>query len=259
MSIEAKIASLETLLADQQDRLKRSIRNTFVIYGILVLFVLAYSSVVLMKIKQSTSPEAMAELATGYLNSELPKARESMVAMLEEHADEWAEGAAEYVTDSIPAMENQVQFLLDDLTDKLVEHLRAQLVPAFTEFIREDAAELRERFKDLNDDEVIKGITLTFLQVIDEELDSYLNERFVAQAEELQIALHKLADPNRRLTRKQLAQRQAIHAWAYLAEHAETGDTVVTELLAELKKNYLRYMKDEPEPDEEKLQFHPDE
>jgi len=247
-NVADRIAGLEKLLEEQERSLKGKIKWTVIGYGILVLFVLWYTLLPLPGIQKGkwitaiggiqefTSPDTFAGYVRSWLTVNLPAQREAAVQQLSENSNVIAKTLVDKtLNEIIPMVEDRTTQVLDDLSDMLAEAVEDQLMPAFAEFIREDAPKLRRDFAELKEDETGKGIVLIFLTVIQQELDKYINDQLEVALGDLQKKLHRLTKTDASLTKKQDAQRRALMYWAYLADHGEVGKSPYFEIYEKLK------------------------
>jgi DNA gyrase/topoisomerase IV subunit B len=250
MSLD-ELTALENKVKADCEGLEKSVRVTAIVYIVLAGIVLFTTSQVVSGLKEATSAEAIAEIASGMVRTHAPLQRERLLEAVEQNKDEWADAAMQQMHASLPALEAQVEVLLDQLAGTLVEEIEGRLVPAFTEYVKKDAATLAEQYEATTNDEIAAAYVEIFVGVIDRELDTYLDEKFISTCEKLQKDLHFLSKADAKLTKKQDAQRRLIQAWAHLSDHQEFGDAIFTNLLVTMKNKFAAMTSDADFTEEE--------
>lgn len=234
-----RLASLEATLEGQEHQAKKKLTVTIVVYAILVLLVGAYTTVVGRSVAELTSTEALAEQIKGAVAQHLPAQRQALLAQIQGNSNAYAKSLVSYTIETcIPAVEAKTTLALASLTDMLAEAVHTRLMPAFVEFLRGDAPEIKRQYAALTDKEVGKGVALIFVSVIEAELDKYLNEQFVGDVGELQKGVRALGASGAKLTLREDAQRRALVYWAYLVEYAPVGDSVYYDLIQQAKARF---------------------
>ena len=236
-AVEDKLAALEAVAAGLEKKLRRKIVSTKVVYGILVVVVACYTTIVARGIKKMTSPEALAEHVRSVVLVTVPERRAALVEQLKGNTDELAKAAVGQIIDGLlPAMEGQVKSFLEQMTEKVAHSVEAQLMPAFSEFIKADGKRLKQDYAELVEEETGEVIVTLFISVIEQELDKYLNDNFIEAVQDLQVKIRDITKPGVELTKRQEAQRRALVSWAFLSEHGEMGSSVLLDAMGGLKE-----------------------
>ena len=86
----------------------------------------------------------------------------------------------------------------------------------------------------------MRGLSLIFVEVFEEQMDEYLNDRFTVEIIELQKRLMEFSRTDaERLTNKQDAQRRLLINWLYIAQQGDSGESPITMYL-EMVQNRLQ-------------------
>ncbi|OGV64639.1 MAG: hypothetical protein A3K19_29890 [Lentisphaerae bacterium RIFOXYB12_FULL_65_16] len=219
------------------------IRTVIIVYAILILLVAGYTSFVVSAIRDLTSRKAVAEQIGAWLNENLPVKRQELVDQLKNDADSYAKTTVGFVLDTaLPGIEKKTRDILDGFGDLLAQEIEEQILPAFTDFIREDAQRLKLEYGNLRQEEMGEALVTVFLEVIEKEMDNYLNDHLIAAVGDLQEQIRHLAKPHGPLTRKEMAQRQTLVHWSFLAEHGDTGTSLYYDMLQQTKDRFAAYM-----------------
>lgn len=232
--VEEKIRALEQLVDERERKLNRKIKTTIVIYAVLVVVVAAYTTIIVPKFKEETSPEKLHEIARGTIGEHITELRIRAADHIREHSADWASLAVRRSIEMIPQLEDPILQLSDDLNDYIAEHIEHVLIPSFTNALKEHAEEIRDRYKEFNDEEKMRGLALIFIEVFEEQMDDYLNDRFTVEVFELQKRLMDFSRTGGQMTKKQDAQRRLLINWLYIAEVGESGESPLTTYLESL-------------------------
>jgi hypothetical protein len=247
--VSDRITNLENLIEERESKLRKKITSTKVIYGILVLVVAGYTLAIVPLIKKESSVDKMLEIATGMLSQHATNLRTTAVDHIKENSDGWAKLAVTSAMDSIPKLGTPILAVFDDLTDYIVQHLESVLIPAFTQSIVENAGELKDQYAEFKDEEKMEGLSLIFVEVLEDEMDKYLNDRFVTEVFKLQRQLHSISGSNKTLTKREDAQRRILVNWMYLSKHGESGESFFSNLVDKVKHQFKSLLEVEEEDD----------
>jgi len=238
-NLETKLATLETLANDQEAKLSSGIRKAIITYVILAFVVLGYTVYVGNMLIELTSPQTVKEQFMSYIN-QVPQQRQALYQTYRKNSERWAKSLVGTCVDSMPLLENQVQALLTNYTDTLAQKIETEILPAFSAYLKNDAPELKAKYKDLTDKEVAQGMANLFVDIIEKEMDKYINKELVADLNKLQVQLQDLAKPNTSLTQKQDAQRRVLQYWVFLTEHTPMGESVFAGFLPVIKEQVAK-------------------
>lgn len=233
-NLETKLAILETLANEQETKLSNGIRKAIITYVILAIVVLGYTVYAGNLLIELTSPKAVKEQFMAYIN-QVPQQRQALYHAYRKNSERWAKALVGTCVDSMPLLENQVQALLTNYTDTLAQKVEVEILPAFAAYLKNDAPELKAKYKELTDKEVAQGMANLFVDIIEKEVDKYINKELIDDLNKLQVQLQELAKPNATLTQKQDAQRRVIQYWVFLTEHTPVGESVFSGFLPVIK------------------------
>ncbi len=80
-------------------------------------------------------------------------------------------------------------------------------------------------------EEKMQGLSMIFVEILENEMDKYINDKFISEAFKLRYKLNSLAAPKKELTRRESAQRKIIVNWLYLVDNARTGETPLSNFI----------------------------
>ncbi len=233
--IADKISTLETLLNQKETKLKKKITNTLIIYAVLVAVVAGYTLWIVPKLKEITSTQAMTEIILTEVSELLSKMRTNFTDEVHANSSVWAVEIVKQSIEAIPQVEEPLLEKADAMIDYLAQHLENQLIPSFTDFLRENSVELRERYAEFKDEEMMQGLSLIFVETIETEIDQYLNDYLIKEISHLRNQIRQLNQGKKILTKRDEAQRNLIVSWVYLTEnHADEG-SILSDCLSRVK------------------------
>ncbi len=254
-----KITKLEEQLAAQDRKLQAKLRNTFIVYAILVIAALIYTSWAIAKLQELTSPKAIGEQLRAYLNQELPSKREILVNKIKTYSQEYTKELAANVHLVVPEVEAAAVQVLDSVTNTIVQSVQEEIMPQFIEFIRKDAVRLKAQYKEIQDPDIGKAIVAIMVESIEKEADDFLNDKMLDSLDDLRVKLTEIKKGDKAISRQADAQRRALIYWSFLAQRSETGSTLWFEMLKAAKKKFDIYFgpdvdeEDEDDPDAVKI------
>jgi hypothetical protein len=229
--------SLEAAVKAENEKLQKSATMTLRVYAGIIVVVLVYTSVVFNWIVKEAAPKPLAARTIEMAKAQVVTTRDDFITEFKANSESYAQKCAKSIVDYMPAVEQQIELFMMESADTLVDELENQIIPAFTDYIDADKTTLKDRYKDMTDDEMTQGVALLFIEVIEKELDKYINDEFVESVEDLQRQLHALAGASSKgLTRKQDAQRRVITCWSHLSETSEIGGGILDAPLKDLKE-----------------------
>ena len=237
-NVEERLATVESMMAAEHRRLSRFLVQSVVIYAILVVVVIAYTCFAAYEIKKMTSEdELLSQLRA--LMLQVPDKRRELVNLYDQNADPWAKQVVAEGLSQVDSLEEMATGAVDEAVDKLAEAVRSEILPTFTAALKEHAPEIKQQHADFKDPALAASVVEVFSEVVEAELDKYVNEHFVKGIQDLQVRLNKLASPKAKLTRKEDAMRQFLQCWVYLADHADMGESPLEGLLKSVKDRWL--------------------
>lgn len=249
-ALNDKITALENLLDAREKAIAKKINRTITGFAIAIVLALGYTTWAGNLIVGYLSPKNLSEQIQATMNEQIPQIREAFVKEAKTRAPTYIAQGFDQVIASVPFFEQYLSNSMDDMTNKVAVSIKTELMPAFTKFVKEQAPELKDKYKDLKDEEIGKAVTTIFLSIIEQELDKYFNDKFVTAVENLQKEIAAIRKPGGSLTRKQDAERRALMHWAYLAERQEIGKSVFYDMLQQAKQRFAYILEDlgHPQP-----------
>ena len=241
-AVSDRVKSLEALVNDRENGLKKKIKRTIIIYFVLVGFTAAYTLFMVHYFKRQTSPEALSEVAVNLTSQYVAKGRAYTIERMGNNSADLAQAVVKETIASIPKAEAPILNAADIFIDYVEQHMKNELIPAFTDVLEKHSDELRTRYQDLQDEEKMQGLALVFVDILELEMDRYINEALISEVFVLKKKLLELSRADAQLTNKEFAQREVLINWVYLTEHQDVGDSFFFNFLEKVKDGFNSVM-----------------
>ncbi|MEA2013661.1 MAG: hypothetical protein U9O87_11405 [Verrucomicrobiota bacterium] len=242
-NIEKQLEALKNEVTGQQQTLQRSVTINWLIYGILVLFVAIYTTVVMNKISKMATPENLSALVVSRIESALPQQREALTEQIKKQIPEGINFLIKQSHDAVPALEEQVKKAIEGLTDNIAATVTEEMLPEFTAVLADQAPIISKKLKGLKggekDEHLVADVLLLTLQ---ENLDDFMNEKMADAIDKLTADIKQMAKPKATLTRQQSAEKRVLLYWTFLTRTKKLPESSlsgkVVEKFINLKDNF---------------------
>ncbi|MFZ2657512.1 MAG: hypothetical protein WAX69_21435 [Victivallales bacterium] len=229
----AKVDHLAKITQEKKNKMISTTKLYAIVYGILVLFVFAYTSIIFAKIKEYTTPDAVSAMGKNYVKSILPDANKYLLEQTKKNAPFIADKAVEAVHEAIPKVEDLIKDVIDQNAKQLIVQIKTELFPKFLKIIRENAKPISESADALTDENTAKEIAKILAQEIEREIDyNVIGDEFYKKLDVFRIELEKIVQkPANQLTVKEAAERRIIVNWIHLVKKGESVQSILTTLV----------------------------
>ena len=245
-----KLAAVEQLLSDREEKLRKKLTLTSIIYAVLVLFTAGYTLLIIPLIKKKTSPDAASEYAIAWALTHMSNVRINTGEQLRENSQELSKTIVKQTIELIPKFEEPLLGVVNNSVNYIVDQIEVVLIPAFTKALQKNSDELKRSYKDFEDEEKMQGLALVLVEILEKELDLYINEAFIKEVFELKKRLLELGKPGVELTKKEIAQRDVLINWIYLSNNQATGGSAFYDLVERMKTEVNNLIHDEKKDEE---------
>lgn len=234
--IETQVAIMEDNLHAERRKLQRSTTVTLVVYLVLALVIVAYTTYVYHEIRQRTSPEAAAEMASGMVATYVPRLQTSLTTAIDENSDEWADAVVQRSIDAIPQIEEQITAQIAKWTDHLVADIELNLFDGFAAYLKDAAPDVKADYDKLMEEDAVRGFALLMAEATEAELDKLINTGVLETFDSLNRDLMEISKPREQLTKRQDAKRRLIAYGAYLADNDHSRKQVMDLLATNIRE-----------------------
>lgn len=242
-ALDAKISSLGKTLRKEHEKTVTSVKIVALVYGLLAIFVFAYTSYVLVKIKELATPATVAAMAGDYAKEKIPVIKQQLASHVDANAADWAGKIVAQGHKFIPEAGNMAKKQIDSITDTLLQELKTKHLPALKEYLKKNVDEALSRSADLvNDDKLAKAYAVLLVEELDSELEHIMDTKVYSQIERLHTDIETLINkPKSKLTKREDAEKRILMYWSYLANHRDMGESIFDNKLQKLSEafNYL--------------------
>ncbi|MBR2435107.1 MAG: hypothetical protein IKB22_06500 [Lentisphaeria bacterium] len=244
--LQAKIAELEQAIELQYKKAqKASVRNTL-IYALLALFVLLYTSALYSQIRENMTPENIAALLSVSAREKMPAMRQAIREQMQPMAATVVARSFTVAKTMLPGANQYFQNQIDIQVQKALDQFEKKNMPVIETAISDTITTVLDN-QDTKDGEALgKAIATRTAAKAKEEMDKMLNAEFYSGVADLQKNLNDLRTKNiKDLTKQDAAERKFIVSWLKLTElsavnGAETG---ITSSFSQVFKEFTEQLK----------------
>ena len=222
--LESKIEAIAKQLEERRTKAASTARMTAVVYGILVIFVFAYTNILLKKIEKEATPNQISALVTNQIQGAIPRVNDKIIEFSERQVPEITEKMIQKAHSLVPDAESFIKKQIDTQVAVFIAETKKDLFPEFMNVLKAHSKEIGEHSEVLTDKVATQEIAKTIVEEISQKIDyDVIGDEFFGKFHELRTNLDELATkPVSQLTRKQLAERNAIMNWMYIVKSGES-------------------------------------
>ncbi|OQA87398.1 MAG: hypothetical protein BWY31_00767 [Lentisphaerae bacterium ADurb.Bin242] len=222
--LEKKILALQALVEEKQKRYTRSIARTTVIYVILFLLVLGYTTFLYQSFKSTATPEALASLVVDLVRERMPDAVQSLRKELRPAGERLGKKSVDTLLDAIPQAGNILRDMIGVQINGLLVYVEDKQMPVLYKLLDEQIAEALKAHKQLKDEKLLTYFPAVATEKISEEMRKAITGDVFNGIQDLEKQLQFLRNtPNQKLLRRQYCEKMLIVYWVYLCDQAEVG------------------------------------
>ncbi len=227
--IELKIEALIKQLDQRKEKAVSSARINAVVYGILVIFVFGYTTYIYHMIQKVATPDSISAMIRSQISSAIPDVHKKLMKYAEEQTPVMTEKIIQMAHDKIPEVEKKIQDTIDEQTTSFIKEIKKDLFPEFMDILKGHAKEIGENAKILTDEVAAQELVNTITKELDDKINyEIVGDEFFGKFHEVRKELDNLATkPLKDMTRKELAERNAIVNWYYLIHNGESLNSVL--------------------------------
>jgi hypothetical protein len=221
-----RLESLEKAVATERQKTEKGMMITLVVYGLLVLFVIGYTTYIKNALKSVATPESVAALLSSQVEDRIPQLKEYIKDNAKTQAPIWAAKAVDYTIDMIPQLESIAKDQIDVLVVSLISQFRDEYMPDVVKFCTENLDIAFKNADIVSDEEMAKAVSGILVEELEREVDNLLTDKFFFKMKELRKEIDKIATtPDAQMNRRELAEKRVILYWTFLVNHAEIGES----------------------------------
>jgi hypothetical protein len=212
-SVEQRLKQLQQDLAAQRRRIQSSTMFTAIIGAVVLIAICGYFGYGYSQMAEFTEPQKLLTLASGYIDEQVPLAREKVEHEVKDRAPEWAHDLSKQAKDQLPTARVKLEQYALEQADEHLESTAQQADEQFKKYLTENKAKLNKIFAELAKSDELPESTLLELE---ENMNDYLQNdlkqqagQFIASLTEINAHLKKLRNGQKLDTEEQY-QRNAV-------------------------------------------------
>ena len=230
----AKVDHLTKLMQEKKNKAIGTTKMYAIVYGVIVLFVFGYTSIIFAKLKEYSTPDNISALVKNKIKDSLPGLNQALVSQARKNAPIIAERAVEAVNEAIPKIEDLIKGVIDDNAKKIILQIKGDIFPKFHKILKDNAKAINDSANALTDENTAKEIAKTLVKEIEREIDyNIIGDDFYKKLDGLRAELEKIATkPVNKLTMKEAAERKIIVNWLYLIKNGESLQSITSTFMS---------------------------
>ncbi|MFI3186135.1 MAG: hypothetical protein QX198_09165 [Methylococcaceae bacterium] len=173
-AVLTQIATLQATLTEEQSKSHRNLLIISGIYAVMTIWTIWDTSHVLGQIKEVSSPDKVAMMASNQLRQKLPGLQQDLIVHMQQTAPQIAERLIQSAHQTVPATGKQVKQQLSAAADELALRMD-QRTPAITEFLKANLKDTIPAAHYASDEELSKALVGETVKALDQELTLALN------------------------------------------------------------------------------------
>ncbi|MDD3154158.1 MAG: hypothetical protein PHS41_04765 [Victivallaceae bacterium] len=238
---EEKLQDIVRDIESRRSACHRSSVRIMVIYALLVIVVIGYTTFLYGRIKEAVTPDAVSALLVEQLRARLPEA----VGELKGQYKPWAKELAVRTVDAgiamIPQGGEYVRRALDTQSDRFLDYVEQEQMPAVGQALDDAITEAVKNNKQLNAEQFATVFPKIASDTVAQELRKVVDSQFFNGVRDLESQLNVLrTTPNEKLHRRQYSEKMFILYWLALCERGELGvsqDRTITSFVQWLNRS----------------------
>lgn len=229
--LEVKINALAERVQKVQKKARNGAIATGVIYVVLVLFVLAYTTVIMAQLRSTLTAENVSAQVQNMVRDRLPDLRRTAV--------DYAKGQVPLLTGAVvgqaytvlPIAESQVKRIIDNRIDYLLGLFHRDLMPRLKAVVDEHADAISLTAETLKDDASRRELASLLMSEVEGQFDAVLGRNLKVELNHFRRQLEELAaKPVGDLTQAEAVKRKLIVNWLFMLDQEGSVQGVLVDL-----------------------------
>jgi hypothetical protein len=246
--IETNISNLTEKIEEMRKKSHASTKIASIVYIVLVIFVFAYTSVIMSLVKKKATASNISAQLRLIIDRDLltEKNRQWVLDTCNEQSPVVAEALVEMTHNQIiPSIEVKLKHLIDTQIDSIIARLEKDVLPELTTVVKDHARDLKGHADDITDEAIAQELAKILTVEFDLEMEKFINDKLKHRIHVFREELDKISSkPYAQLTKKEAAERRLIVNWVFLMEHHESPSNVVGEMLKGINSTYQGFLED---------------
>lgn len=227
--LEAKIEALEKQLSERKAKAISRARTTAIVYGILVIIVFTYTLYIYSVIRDMATPENVSSMITSQISAMIPDVHQKISKYVEDQTPVMTQKIIDMAHEQLPEVEKKIHAVIDEQTTMFIKELKKELMPEFLDVLKSHSKEIGENAKVLTDEVAAQELVKTIVKELEDKINyEIIGDEFFGKFHEVRKELDILASkPVNEMTRKELAERNAIVNWYHMINSGESLNNIL--------------------------------
>jgi hypothetical protein len=220
-------------------------RITAVVYCVLVVFVIGYTSFIMGKINELVTPEIVSTHLRMTLEDQLPSLRADLVKASKDMSPQLADYLVNSSKAMIPSVEDKLKNIIDLQVNNLTTSIKSDIQPVLVTIIDDNAKEINFTADTLKDEAAANQLARALVDEIEIEIEKAIGGEFRKRIALLDADLDAIANkPLSMMTRREAAERKLIASWVFLLQHSKSEQNILSGVMENIA-SYFDYLKGE--------------
>lgn len=236
------MSNLETkinALADRVEKVQKKARTgaivTAIVYVVLVLFVIAYTTVIMGQLRSTLTAENVSAQIQSVVRDQLPELRRSVRDYAKGQVPMLVDAAVAQVDTVLPMAETQIKRVIDNRVDYLLALFRRDLMPKLRAVVDEHADAIDLTSDTLKEDASRRALAKVLMEEVEGQFDYVLSRNLKVELYSVRKQLEELAaKPVDELTQAEAVKRKLIVNWMFMLEHEGSVRGVLVDLFTSI-------------------------
>jgi len=217
----SRLESLEKSIDSQLKKSKNGLVAITVIYIILVIIVIGYTTFIVSYTKDLAKPPVIAEFIVGNIQAKVPDLTQNIKDNSKAYGNFLAKQTLVYIKSFIPLLTNMAKVQLDNTAEVINSEMNENYLPIINDYFKLNKVQINAMFKDMTDEQIAMQLNEMMYEELDKNAE-LLNVPIGESINQLKAKIDRLANtPNSQLNNEELAQKRIIAYWIYLIKYQD--------------------------------------
>gem|GEM_PF-5180698 len=231
-NLEDRVNALSERLAKVHKKARNGAIINGVVYAVLVLFVLVYTTFIMAQLRANLTVDSVSAQIQSVVRDQLETLRGNAVVYAKGQIPVLTDAALQQAYSLLPTAESQAKRIIDNQIDYVLARFHRDLMPRLREMIDEQAEAINLTAETLKDEASRRELAQILMAEVDSQFEYVLNRNVQVEMNQFRRQLEDLAaTPMNELSQAQAVQRKLIVNWMFLLEQEGSAQGVLVDLL----------------------------
>ena len=215
----SKIESLERSIDSQLKKSKKALIAVVIVYVVLLVFVIGYTTFIVEYIKAVAKPPVVAEFIVGNVQAQVPKLTDNIKKNSDQYGSLLAGQTISYMRSFIPVLTDLAKVQLDKTALIINTEMNQRYLPILNDYFKLNKDQINQMFNNMTDEQIATQMNNMMFEKLDKNVE-LLNGPIGDSINDLRERIERLANtPNSQMNNQELAQKRIIAYWIYLLKY----------------------------------------